>query len=155
VACANGKLDVSRFLIDRGSDINSRDNDGFIPLHMASRFGHVDIARLLLDRGSDVNVREHNVGHPCIMRHEWILELARLLIDRGADVNAQEADRWTLHIASAHRAPRHRKVTGRRGANVDSQNDKEETPLDLRCRKWAPRHRALLDREWRGRVFPG
>jgi ankyrin repeat protein len=36
--------------------MNSRDKDGLIPLHMASRYGHVDVARLLLDRGSDVNV---------------------------------------------------------------------------------------------------
>jgi ankyrin repeat protein len=34
VACKNGKLDVSRFLIDHGSDINSRDEDGNIPLHL-------------------------------------------------------------------------------------------------------------------------
>ena len=56
VACANGKLDVSRLLINRGSDINSRDTDQFIPLHMASRFGHADIARLLLEQGSDVTM---------------------------------------------------------------------------------------------------
>ena len=95
--------------------MNSRDDDGFIPLHSASRYGHVDIARLLLDRGSDVNVRESQRWTPLHYASRYgYLDLARLLIDRGADVNAHKEDRWTpLASRVSQWAPRHRKVTGR------------------------------------------
>jgi ankyrin repeat protein len=71
---------TSRFLIDRGSDINSRNRESIIPLYWASRCGHVDIAQLLLDRGSDVNVRDSQSWTPLLSASRYgHVDVARLL----------------------------------------------------------------------------
>ena len=45
-------------LLDRGADIEARDQWDRTPLHLACVWGHPDTARLLLDRGADVNARD-------------------------------------------------------------------------------------------------
>jgi ankyrin repeat protein len=106
MACADGKLDVSRLLINHGSDINSRDTDQFIPLHMASRFGHADIARLLLERGSDVNMCESQCWTPLHYASRMgFVGLAQVLVDHGADVNINiwtENEETPLYLTSSN-----------------------------------------------------
>jgi ankyrin repeat protein len=51
-------------------------------------------------------------------------------MDRGANVNEQEEDRWTpLHLASSEGHLDIAKLLIDRSANVDSWNDKQQTPL--------------------------
>lgn len=51
-ASTNGHLDVARFLLDRGANVNSQDD---LALISASKNGILDVVRLLLDRGANVN----------------------------------------------------------------------------------------------------
>ena len=111
--CHNGKFDVSRFLIDRGSEINCRDNEGLITLHAASQYGHVEASQLLLDCGSDVNAHDTEFWTPPHFASRYgYLDLTRLLIDHGVDVNAKAADRWTPINRVKRWAHGHHKVTG-------------------------------------------
>ena len=55
-------LDVSRLLIYRGSDLNSRNAQDDSPLHAATAFGHSAVARLLVDEGAEVDLRD---------KHRW------------------------------------------------------------------------------------
>ena len=52
-----GSLIKTRLLLDRGVDINSRDNIGLTPLLSAAISGHTAVVELLLERGADVNAR--------------------------------------------------------------------------------------------------
>ena len=45
-------------LIDRGADVNAKDNFQQTPLYTAAIFGNIDTAKLLIDRGADVNSRD-------------------------------------------------------------------------------------------------
>ena len=68
-AAMNGYLEVARYLIDSGLDVNARDESGCTPLHWAARIlrggfnfcsdGSREIAlvQLLIERGADVNVQ--------------------------------------------------------------------------------------------------
>lgn len=53
----NGDESAVRSLLDRGADVNARDNDGETALMAASFSGHVGVVKLLLDRGAEVNGR--------------------------------------------------------------------------------------------------
>jgi len=40
-------LDVALLLIERGADVNSRNNEGKTPLDVAREEGHVEVARVI------------------------------------------------------------------------------------------------------------
>ena len=55
------RISVMRLLLDRGADINSKDDANQTPLHMAALSGQKLAMQLLLDRGADTNIRDlHN-----------------------------------------------------------------------------------------------
>lgn len=47
-----------RFLIDKGADVNVRDNQGYAPVHNAARNRYGSLVTLLVARGADVNARD-------------------------------------------------------------------------------------------------
>jgi hypothetical protein len=45
IACANGQAEKARMLINRGADVNKRNQKGERPVHKACHNGHLDIVR--------------------------------------------------------------------------------------------------------------
>ena len=103
---------VAQLLLERGADVNTRRNDGWTPLNVASYFGIVEIVRLLLDNGADPETNAegdmgekplHKVSSGKYRSQEDGVRVAQLLLERGADVNIRRNDDWTpLHVASFH-----------------------------------------------------
>jgi ankyrin repeat protein len=52
----NGSLDMSRFLIDHGADVDAQDSDGLTSFSIALAMGHRKLARFL----SNDRVPEHD-----------------------------------------------------------------------------------------------
>jgi len=44
-ACIDDNFKIVKFLVEHGSDINARDNEGWTALHATSSCGFLDIAR--------------------------------------------------------------------------------------------------------------
>lgn len=59
LAASRGHVDIVRFLVSRGADVNVRESDGpfsgATPLHGAASEGHVEVVRYLLRQGADIN----------------------------------------------------------------------------------------------------
>jgi ankyrin repeat protein len=55
LAASEGKLDVVRYLLDEGANVNARESSGSTPLAEAAYYGHVDVIKELLLRGADIN----------------------------------------------------------------------------------------------------
>ena len=51
VACANGALDLARWLISLGLDVEATSADGLRAVHVAALGGHIDVLRWLVDAG--------------------------------------------------------------------------------------------------------
>ena len=56
LAIAEAKIDVLRLLIERGADLNARNDDGRLPLHDCFELNHDDYAKILLDAGAEPDV---------------------------------------------------------------------------------------------------
>ena len=105
-ACFRGKPDIVRLLLDRGAQVNVKNQLGETPLHLLSRGEY--------DSPSDG------------------VSVAELLLERGTGVNAQDKFDWTpLHSASNNGKPEIVRALLSHAANVKAENELGETPLHL------------------------
>ncbi|XP_017117055.1 ankyrin repeat domain-containing protein 49 [Drosophila elegans] len=82
--------------------VNSKDNDGYTPLHRAAYNNFVDMAKLLLQYRADPNARTELGWTPLHSACKWNnADCAHLLLQFGADVNAESEGKQTpLHITA-------------------------------------------------------
>ncbi len=79
--------------LDKGADVNAKDEQGYTPLHNAAWEGHKEIVELLIAKGADVNAKDeygYTPLHDAV--DEGHKEVVGLLIAEGADVNAKGED---------------------------------------------------------------
>lgn len=84
LAAAIGNLEVVKYLVDAGLNVNDASTqDGDLPLGAAAAEGRLDIARYLLDRGSrmDTSASVRNPLFAAIVGRS--ADIARLLLERG------------------------------------------------------------------------
>eukprot|EP01132_Coremiostelium_polycephalum_P000909 gene909-1138_t len=58
-SCDRGLIDMTKLLIERGSNLNLQDNEGQTPLHYACLCTHQEIIQLLLNSGADKSIVDH------------------------------------------------------------------------------------------------
>jgi ankyrin repeat protein len=76
--------------------LESKNNLGQTPLHVAIIHNQLEIAELLLANGADVNARDPHNQTPLILSL-WVYnhdKMMRLLLAKGADVNL--SDKWSM-----------------------------------------------------------
>ena len=64
--CASvlGHVEICRYLLDHGAEVNSRNSDGQTLLHLSCEDGHVEVTRLLLRHGADVTAVDKHLHTP-------------------------------------------------------------------------------------------
>jgi ankyrin repeat protein len=80
-SCDNHVFDetVMKVLLEKGADIESKDNEGRTALMRAAIYDQKTIVKLLLEKGADVNSKD-NAGHTALWfaykdRHQSIVDL--------------------------------------------------------------------------------
>ena len=92
-AARGGHLEVIKFLIANGADVNARRKDGESAVSEAVFNGHIDAARFLIASGANIN----NVGAEGHTPLHWAalhgnVDAATLLMERGAEVTIKDKD---------------------------------------------------------------
>jgi ankyrin repeat protein len=118
LAARAGDLNLMRTLAAAGADRTIRLADGRTPLIVAAQ-------------GETTGMRARGGGGPLERR---VVDAVTLLIELGADVNAADASGNTALHAAAARKPGFDaviKLLAERGARLEAENQKGETPLAL------------------------
>lgn len=73
------------------SDLEKKDEYGYTPLHIASKFNHFDIAKLLISKGAEVNTLDKYFDTPLLdsVKKGYTL-MSELLVCNGAKVKAKD-----------------------------------------------------------------
>ena len=59
-AALNGHVEIIRFLLQNGAEVNVKNNGGIAPLHCSAWNGHVDILHLLVENGANLEAQDRN-----------------------------------------------------------------------------------------------
>lgn len=90
-------IELARFLIEKGADVNITDKKGFTPLFSAVDKGNIELAGLLIEKGANINARAQRNVTPLVqasaLGHS---ELVRFLIQQGADINVSLSTGFSL-----------------------------------------------------------
>ncbi len=122
-----------KHLVQKGANVNGRDDVGYSPLHLAAQERASDSVRALLDLGADPEARDERGNTPLHVAagtgHDTVV---RYLVDRGANIEATNNDGETaLHAAVAEANDAARTALIQRGANVNATDNFKRTPLHL------------------------
>jgi len=131
---------VVTLLIDKGADINARDEEGASPLEDAAAYGQTSSAESLLEKNADIEARD-NFGNTPLLAASYdnavatmpdTIDTVNLLLEKGADINARNNDGDTaLIIASGGGVVKTQivKTLIEHGADLRVKNKKGETAL--------------------------
>ena len=112
------RVDLARDLIQRGADLEAKDERGYSPLILAAFKGRTAVLRILLEGGADAKAQDKH-GNSALMfaAQGGDLEAVKLLLAAGADIGARGQNGYTaLQIAKLCSQPEVAHFLAARGA---------------------------------------
>jgi len=94
------RIDLLKFLIQRGADVNNTDNWGYTPLYFAVHNDDLDYLKALIAHGAELDTK-HPGGETALMSGAFTgrTEAVKLLLEAGADINAKnDRGQTALHV---------------------------------------------------------
>jgi ankyrin repeat protein len=82
LAAKNGRLEVVRYLIEKGADIHAKHESA---LDWAVRNGELEVVKLLVEKGADIHSRDENALRWAA--GEGQLEVVEFLLDKGCSID--------------------------------------------------------------------
>ncbi|NXI34708.1 MYPT2 phosphatase, partial [Galbula dea] len=157
-ACIDENLDMVKFLVENGANVNQQDNEGWTPLHAVASCGYLNIAEYLISHGANVAAVNSEGEVPSDIAEEAAmkdllleqvkkqgmdLELARkeeeqqMLQDarqwlnsgRIEDVKQRRTGATALHVAAAKGYSEVMRLLIQAGFNLNVQDNDGWTPL--------------------------
>ncbi len=142
IASTNPDIVILKCLLEKGAIVNEKNKLKQTPLHLvfyeSSSYSKncEESAKVLIEAGADINAKDAENNTPL---HEVVIsdllekekeQCCQVLIAAGADLSAKNDDGDTsLHLAAEFCSSAVLKVFLETGANVNDENEYEETPL--------------------------
>ncbi|MCO5586251.1 hypothetical protein L7F22_040190 [Adiantum nelumboides] len=130
LAACEGHTECLSLLINKGADVNRKDNFGVTPLFDALRAGQDSTAQILVESGAKTHLEDAGI-ELCRAAASGDIPYLSRLVKYGVDPNASDyGDRTPLHVAAAEGNTEAAAVLVREGADVLAKDRRGFTPLD-------------------------
>lgn len=134
LAAKYGHLEIVKYLIKSGSNINAKNRKLERPLHLAILYGHHDTVIFLIKNNANVNAKEQEGGTPLAWAaYTGQLEMVNtILSSKEVDINSSDNFGYTsLHWAAQAGNSSILKLLIKSGGQVDHKNLDGNTVLDV------------------------
>ena len=140
-AAASGDIELVKFLISKGADVNAKGIGDISPLHLAAISGHIEIVEYLISKGADINAKTHYGLTPLdFSKGRGGNEVGREAVAKFlTGLNAQSGRQIMIccpTITPLHKTVRERdveyvKAHVAQGGDIHAKDDQGRTPLDV------------------------
>jgi ankyrin repeat protein/preprotein translocase subunit SecA len=130
-AAQNGYLEVVKYLLEQGSDIEEKDEDGMTALVYASKAGRLDTVKYLVEQGANIEDKD-NVCRALLISaaQNGHLELLKYLAEQGANIEEKDEYSMTALMRGALYSELDIvKYLVEKGANIEEKNNFDQTAL--------------------------
>jgi ankyrin repeat protein len=133
-ACRGVHLEVVKFLVDKGTDVNSEDSNKVVPLHSLAVRNNAEAIEILIAKGANVDAKDY--GGNTALHYAAMSDAAdavAILVKKGADIEDRENYMRTPLILCARErgGPRTIKILLEAGADVNARDKFQDTALNL------------------------
>ncbi|KAG4068203.1 hypothetical protein HA402_008844 [Bradysia odoriphaga] len=95
--------DRVKVLLEKGANINGKDEDGETAIMNASNNGRYETVKFLIENGADVNGKDGYGKTPIMFAAAFDNSgIIKLLVDNGANINATDNGGWSALIYAAY-----------------------------------------------------
>jgi ankyrin repeat protein len=102
-ACVRGYVDIAKYIIDKGADLNLRNDQGNDALIVSINHNHFELGEYLINKGANVNAKNKRGFTPLMMAtSKGSLKLTKMLVERGAIVNMINKDKAATALDFAY-----------------------------------------------------
>ncbi|MBZ0326576.1 MAG: ankyrin repeat domain-containing protein [Altibacter sp.] len=100
MASNSKSLEIAKYLIKKGADINIQDNNGDPVINWSAYYGNVPFTKLMLENGAKTNLKSiHSDGVMGVALKEWKDDVVNLLLEHNVSVH--KVDENSLDLINA------------------------------------------------------
>lgn len=140
-ASTNDDPAVVQQLLEKGANIEAKNQFGETALMHAAKHGHANVVKLLLDKGSNIEAKDKTGGTALMTAAAWgRANVVKLLLDKGANVDTKNQNGRTalmcavgpdrVSAANQSRADVVKQLLDK-GANIEDKDNEGRTALIL------------------------
>ncbi|XP_025025282.1 ankyrin-3-like [Python bivittatus] len=120
-------------LIERGTDINVRNEEQYTPLLVACEMGKIKSAKVLIEKGANLKDKAPNSSSTLHLAVQaGAFSIAKMLLQKGIDPNiTAQGDQTPLHVAAIHNRGALVDLLIEGGAKIDGVTIELFTPLHM------------------------
>ena len=133
-AAKKGDIEAVKQHLAAGTNVNTKDSQGWAPLHLAADRGHKKVIELLIAKGANVNAKDQKGRTALDWAEEQNKEITYLLRKQGGKTG-KELKKLEAVNKSIHSAARYGNIEAVRkhldaGKDVSLRNNNGDTPLN-------------------------